>query len=58
MDSPAQIVKSTLNAGNLIKFVLASVAVFALLNLLGWTDLILYPVDFIKAKFAKPAATA
>lgn len=57
MDSPVQIVKSTLNPGNLIKFAVASLAVFALLNLLGWTDWILYPVDTARAKFATPAAT-
>jgi hypothetical protein len=57
MESPVAIVKSTLNPGNLIKFALGSLAVFALLNLLGWTDFILYPVDSFRAKFKPAAAT-
>lgn len=53
MEKPVQIIKSNLTAGRLLGFAVAGVAVFAILDLLGVTDYLLYPVSKAKQAYAK-----
>jgi hypothetical protein len=52
MDSPAAIVKQSLNPGSIIKLLVGSLVVFAILDFANLTGYILYPVTSLKAKFA------
>ena len=56
MESPVAAVKTALMPGSVIKFILGAVVAFAIADLLGWTDWILYPVSSAKQKFGKAAA--
>jgi hypothetical protein len=53
MESPVAIAKSTLNPASLVKWMIAGIVGFAILDLLGVTDAILRPVTYAKMKFAK-----
>lgn len=55
MESPVAAVKSAINPGTIIKTFLGIVVVAAILDVLGFTDVLIRPVTFLKAKFAKAA---
>jgi len=57
MDSPAQVVKAAINPSSIIRFAVGSLVVFALLDLLGVTDWILFPVTTARQKFARPSGS-
>jgi hypothetical protein len=56
MESPTTIVKSAIQPGTIIKGIVGALIVFAIFDLLGFTDYILRPVTALKARFAGPAA--
>lgn len=51
--NPVAEVKSALNPSAIVKFVAATVVAFAIFDLLGWTNWLLFPVTTAKAKFGK-----
>lgn len=53
MDNPIAVVKSNLSIPKIAGFVVLSLVVFALCDLAGITNYILFPVTTLKAKFAK-----
>lgn len=55
MENAGTVVKSALNLSNLLKLTVGTVAVFAILDLVGWTDYLLYPVQTLKHKFRRAA---
>lgn len=57
MESPVTIVKSALSPMTIVKGLVGLVVAFAVLDLLGWTSAIIYPVTTAKAKFATPSAS-
>jgi hypothetical protein len=52
MDSPVAIAKSAIQPGRLIGLAIGSLVIFAILDLAGWTDWIIYPVSTFRARFA------
>ena len=54
--NPVSEVKAALNPMSIVKFTLGALVAFAIADLLGWTDWILYPVTSAKSKFARKAA--
>lgn len=53
MESPASIVKQSLNPGAILKFVVATVVAFAIFDALGLTNWLLFPWTTAKNKFSK-----
>lgn len=56
MESPAAIVKQSIQPGTIIKGIVGALVVFAIFDLLGFTDYIIRPVTALKARFSSPAA--
>lgn len=57
MESPITIVKSSLNLSKITGFLAVGIFAFALLDLLGVTNWILFPVTTARSKFGRgPAA--
>ena len=56
MENPVSIVKSNITVGKVFGFFVAGVVVFALLDLAGLSQWLLFPVTTAKQKFGKPAA--
>lgn len=57
-NNPVQIVKSNLSIGKILGFAFLGLVVFALLDLFGVTDWLLYPVSKAKQMFAASKAKA
>ncbi len=57
MESPITTVKAAIMPGALIKYFLAGVFFWALLDLAGVTNWFLYPVTTARAKFGKPTGS-
>jgi len=55
MENPASVVKAAIQPGTIIKWFVGGLVGFAALDLLGWTDYLLYPVSSLKARFGKSA---
>ncbi len=53
MDNPVSIVKSQLNVGTILKTAVGLIVLFAILDLAGLTNWILFPVTTAKAKLAR-----
>mgnify|MGYP000467279537 CR=1 FL=1 len=56
MESPVAVVKQAIQPGTIIKGIVGALIVFAIFDLLNFTDYILRPVTALKARFAAPAA--
>lgn len=57
MESPVTAAKAALNPSAIIKTLFGVLVLFAILDVLGWTDYILYPVRTAKAKFGRQPAS-
>lgn len=44
MEAPVAAVKAAIQPASIVKFALGTLVVFAILDVLGWTNWILYPV--------------
>jgi hypothetical protein len=57
MESPATIVKAAIQPAAIVRYVVGTLVVFALLDFAGITNWLLFPVTTAKAKFAKPSGS-
>ena len=57
MENPVAVVKSAVQPGTILKAVVGFLVVAAIFDLLGYTDALLRPVSFAKAKFAPSVAS-
>lgn len=53
MDNPIAVVKSNLSVGKVVGFLFLSLLMFAVFDVAGITDWILYPVTTARDKFSK-----
>ena len=57
MDSPVTIVKQAILPSSIIRVLVGTLVAFALLDLLGATSWILYPVSTARQKFGGPSGS-
>lgn len=55
MENPVKAVTSNLTVSNVIKVGVGIIAFAAILELIGWSSLMLQPIATLKAKFGKGA---
>jgi len=57
MDSPVTIVKQAILPSSIIRVLVGTLVAFALLDLLGATSWILYPISTARQKFGGPSGS-
>lgn len=56
MENPTAVVKSAVQPASLLRWFIVGAIGFAVLDLLNWTDYLLYPVTSLRARFGSQSS--